>query len=369
MTVYELDINKINSINGGMIISVANATSMSVSGTTIYFDEDGTNKQIQFAVNDYIRAQVYTGRGYGSYIGHITAVNHNATYGSANIVATTISGTPWNIMDLVQIGNSSDASRQSIIYLTASDTNNPYIDMLAGVSAGSFTDKQILRIGNLTGITDASLGALSGYGLYCSNVYLTGKLVLPNAGITDEGSTTRFYAGNTYANKDIAPFRVTQDGGIISNNYINITGICTASTMQVTDGLTSSIVIDESNIYEGFIFDDTGCININMLGYNAGTTKFRNTFIGDGKGTAIITVKGSSGGIGIGGDPGSNTLEVVGNLEVDGAGAAIHTSGDIDADGNIQGASLTANNGATDTFTTVDLKTVTVVNGIITSIA
>jgi hypothetical protein len=178
-TAYELDINKINSINGGIVVSVANGTSLTHSGTTIYFDEDGTNKQIQFQVNDYIRAQVWTGRGIASYVGLVTAVNHSTTYGAANIVATTVSGTPYDNMDLVQIGNTTDANRQNLIYITASDTNNPYIDMLVGVDSGSFAGKQRLRIGNLTGITDIAFGGgLSGYGLYADNVYLRGKLVI-----------------------------------------------------------------------------------------------------------------------------------------------------------------------------------------------
>jgi hypothetical protein len=34
-----------------------------------------------------------------------------------------------------------------------------------------------VRIGNLSGINDESLGTLSGYGLYAENVYLKGKIV------------------------------------------------------------------------------------------------------------------------------------------------------------------------------------------------
>jgi hypothetical protein len=224
LQVYELDINKIQSINGGMIISCANGTSISAVSQgggvyKIYFDEDGTNKQIQFAVNDYIKAQIWTGRETSSYVGLVTGVTHSATYGSAYITASTQSGTPWNIMDLVQIGSSSDTARQSLIYLTASDTNNPYIDMLAGVTNGSLTTHQVLRIGNLTGITDSLLGALSGYGMWSNNVYLTGKLVLPSAGITNEGSSAssvRIYAGGTYANRATAPFHVSQNGHLTS---------------------------------------------------------------------------------------------------------------------------------------------------------
>lgn len=194
LTAYELDINKINSVNGGIVVSAANGTALTVSGTTIYMDEDNGSKLIQFQVNDYIRAQVWTGRGINSYIGLVTAVNHSTTYGSANIVATTISGTPWDGMELVQIGNTTDAARQNLIYITASDTNNPYIDMLAGVNAGSFTGKQKVRIGNLTGVTDSDFGgALSGYGLYADNIYLKGQIIIANpttAGINYAGAAS-----------------------------------------------------------------------------------------------------------------------------------------------------------------------------------
>jgi hypothetical protein len=201
LTVYELDINKINSVNGGIVVSVANGTCLTVSpeGTTIYFDEDGTNKQIQFQADDYIRAQIWTGRGVASYVGHVISVTHSATLGSAYIVCTTISGTPWNGMELVQIGNSTDVDRQNLIYITASDTNNPYIDMLAGVDAGSFSGKQKLRIGNLTGITDVAFGgALSGYGLYANNMYLKGKIIVTEgSGFTNILNPSLWVVGTT----------------------------------------------------------------------------------------------------------------------------------------------------------------------------
>jgi hypothetical protein len=241
MKIYEFDINKINSVNGGIIISSASGTCLNVSGTTIYFDEDGTSKQIQFVVNDYIRAQVWTGRGVNSYVGHVTAVNHSATYGSANIVATTISGAPFDGMELVQIGNSTVTTRQSLIYLTASDTNNPYIDMLANVDAGVFTHKHVLRIGNLTGLDNIEgiSGDVSGYGLYAQNVYLSGKIVASegmiaqwriwsnglykNSGVdaTSCGMAPDdypFYAGKEYVDRATAPFRITTAGAVTATS-------------------------------------------------------------------------------------------------------------------------------------------------------
>ena len=241
LTAYELDINKINSINGGIIVSVANGTALNVVDTSdtqfeIYFDEEGTSKQIQFVVGDYVRGQVWTGRGIGSYVGLVNTVNHSATYGSAYIIAVTVSGEPWDGIELVQIGNSSDAARQNLIYITASDSNNPYIDMLAGVDDGSFSGKQKLRIGNLTGITDSNFGgALTGYGLWADNVYLTGGIVASTGSIggwtinsaylakdTGTNSTSAglsptdypFFGGATYANRATAPFRVTNAGAI-----------------------------------------------------------------------------------------------------------------------------------------------------------
>jgi hypothetical protein len=330
LTAYELDINKISSINGGMVISVANATSLSVSGTTIYFDEDNGSKLIPFAVNDYIRAQVWTGRGVASYLGKVTAVNHSNTYGDANVVATTISGTPWDKMDLVQVGSSSDAARQNLIYLTASDTNNPYIDVVAGVTAGSFAGKTKVRLGNLTGITDATFGALSGYGLFADNAYLTGALYLPTGGMTNEGSSAssvRIYAGDTYANRAAAPFRVTQDGSLTALGVAEI-GTNTSSV----EGKNSNIAIKGGDIWENAYDGDASYLRFNYKGFSGGSDHYRNAIFYNGRGAdatytrKLLQISGELGGVIVGSDiaepiyfdvNGPTTL--YGTLHVDGA--------------------------------------------------
>jgi hypothetical protein len=321
MKAYELDINKINSINGGMLISVANGTCLTVSGTTIYFDEDGTNKQIQFVVDDYIRAQVWTGRGVNSYIGKVTAVNHSTTYGSANIVATTISGTPYDGMELVQIGNSSDATRQNLIYLTASDTNNPYIEGHSGVTTGVLSDTtRQFRLGNLTGITDPTMGALTGHGLYSQNAFLTGRLVLPNAGITNEGalaSSIRLYAGDTYANRATAPFRVAQDGSLTA------TGIAELGTnVRHYAGGDFSVGIKGSDIYESS-GANYSALYINRVSTGYGTSYFRDTVIGDGKGNNALTVLSYNSTIYTGSGGGAWNLDVSGTLTAQGLLTAV----------------------------------------------
>ena len=246
MKVYELEINKLSSINGGMVISAANATTLSVYSVApstwfFYIDEDGTNKPIQFVVDDYIRAQVWTGRGVNYFLGKVIGVSHSATFGNAYITVLGLSGTPWDIMDLVQVGHASSSSRQNLIYMTASDTNNPYIDVIAGVNNGVFTNKTKARLGNLTGLRYNDV-SISGYGLWTDNAYLTGA-VIANSGkiggwvidtsalIKDTGTAATssgmapldypFYAGSSYANRASAPFRVTPDGYLTSSLLIN----------------------------------------------------------------------------------------------------------------------------------------------------
>jgi len=260
LTAYELDINKINSINGGMIVSVANGTCTTVNGNNIYFDEDGTSKQIQFAVNDIVRAQNYTGSGIGSYIGQVTSVTHSATYGSAYITCTTLSGTAWDGMELVQVGNTSDTARQNLIYVTAADTNNPYIDVLAGVNSGSFSGKTKARLGNLTGITDSLYGSLTGYGLWSDNVYLTGSIKATGgqiAGWTID--TDAIYTGvkKTSAGYSTSGITIASNGSIRSkffeidtNGYAKFVSVDSIfkSTNSGDGDLTGTVVNTQSNV-------------------------------------------------------------------------------------------------------------------------
>jgi hypothetical protein len=234
LKVYELQINKISSVNGGMIISIANAKCTTVSGTTIYFDE-GIGLTIPFVVDDYIKAQQFNGTGVASYLGKVTAVN------AGNIVATQIgAGAPWNGMDLVQCGNSNTATypgRQSAIYLTAADTNNPYISGYTGITDGLFAGHEIFRLGNLAGIHDDNFGGdLTGFGLYAQNVYLTGSV-----------KATELYTGDMNA---------------------------------------ECLYMNGNQLYEQGTATDSAGIYVNWLGYHHGNTYFRDFIISDGKNQA-----------------------------------------------------------------------------------
>jgi len=77
---------------------------------------------------------------------------------------------------------------------------------------------------------------------------LTGTVSLPNAGMTNEGSSgssTRIWAGDTYANRDSAPFRVDQDGNVYAETgyfkgTVGTTDDITYYIKDVTSSFTTS---------------------------------------------------------------------------------------------------------------------------------
>ncbi len=204
MTVYELILNQIRATNGSLWVSdAARIETVTDPGAAydydITTDTDGGNMPIPFAVNDFLRCQQFDGRNVRYYVLQVMVINTSAGTMECDRVHGT--STPAAFDSLVRMGNQLDSARQGAIYLTASDSNNPYIEVLSGVNSAisALGNFRKARLGNLTGITDPEFGALSGYGLWSENAYLTGSIVA-NAGLI-AGWTI---AGN-YIRKDYMP--------------------------------------------------------------------------------------------------------------------------------------------------------------------
>lgn len=132
------------------------------------------------------------------------------------------------------------------ILLDATDPLGGYIK----IEGPGDSDRSTVLLGNLKDSLIPTryrsvFGTDLGYGLYADNVYLTGKMFLPQAGITDgtvyygeniPGNEIRFFAGTTPTNMQHAPFIVTQDGSMYS-----------------TKGTFSGNVIAENSIFSGHI--------------------------------------------------------------------------------------------------------------------
>ena len=198
MNVYELIIKKVRSVNGGLVISAANCKIKSVIDSTlesdywIIYPEDST---VSFVAGDIVRCQNFTGSNekyYYAVVDHVDssyfALDKNSFEGESR---------PAVGDELVQFGNITDTDRQGLIYLTSTDDNAPYIDVLDSVDSYDFTGKTKVRLGDLTGITTNTWGSLKGYGLYGQNVYLengyfSGKIYVTggNAATTSEVSSS-----------------------------------------------------------------------------------------------------------------------------------------------------------------------------------
>ena len=151
------------------------------------------------------------------------------------------------------------------ILLNAQQKDGPII-LMQGISDGN---NATVLIGNLTGapLPTEYFGALTGYGLYADNVYLTGKLYLPNAGITNSNEVydgtniqvetpnqqVRIWAGTSPDNKTNAPFVVTHDGTLYASKGV-FRGTIEASGHSIFNGTlgVAGITISSSNITDNF---------------------------------------------------------------------------------------------------------------------
>lgn len=212
LRVYELLLEQLRATNGNVVVSdAARLKVQSVSGSTVTLAavENDSDRYIPFAVGDLVLAQRFnwnaTARQYDVVIrikGTVTAVNNTTRPYSCTITLTSDATVPpVNAeYDFVRVG-SSDSARQGVIYLAASDQGAPFMDVIDGIASWSDwnnTQKIKLRLGKLSGITDSDFGgALSGYGLYASNVYLKGKIV-----ITGGSGISNFADAGNLATKD-----------------------------------------------------------------------------------------------------------------------------------------------------------------------
>lgn len=82
------------------------------------------------------------------------------------------------------------ASGQGIIVSTVDGSNAPYVSIQTHAGSPWSTVTEKTRLGKLDGITDTLFGALTGYGLWTNNVYLTGS-VFATAG--QFGTTSNYW--------------------------------------------------------------------------------------------------------------------------------------------------------------------------------
>jgi len=331
LTVSELIINQLHYQNGGLIIGAGAGKIATIEDDTqgseiVTFQDPEGDELIPFTPGAIVKMQKVD-------IDRTTVVRvlvrevldtENSSGGGFTVEFTETVG--WVAADddvgvfevgdeVCAIGHTSDTNLDSCIYLSATDSGNPFLRVLDGVDTyAKFTTAGAslkLQLGNLESVAGYDIVPVDpGYGLYCDNVYLTGKIIatsgeiggwiisdntiqdpLGEAGMTVEDSSEgaiRFWAGADSRGPAFADFQVAADGSLTA------VGVLELGTQTVSvEGAMLNLAIAGPDIWENS-YDGVGTTYINRIGYQGGTTQFRNTEISDGKGNSMATFIGAS---------------------------------------------------------------------------
>lgn len=176
MTVYEMLISKLRSVNGEIFVSAANGRIKSVEETPFTYrlqleDYNG------FQIGDYIRCQVFRGADFKYYWVEVADIDGDTVV----VNRSEFENTAPEVGDDVVLCGSKNIGRQNAIQISATEDGQPRIDILNGISTKSFANCLRTRLGNLDGIVDEHLQP-HGDGLYSDNAFLKGDFVLKNRG-------------------------------------------------------------------------------------------------------------------------------------------------------------------------------------------
>lgn len=219
MNVYELLVNRIRAVGGMLVVSPASGKIKSVTSEGDYYKIRFESGNDSFAANDLVRMQRFTGEDYkhdgvgqvvtGYWVEVVdTRWERVTSHNAAGILEQTeqviwirkddigLWDMPAAGDEVVQLGNTVNPARQSLIALTANESTvsdgngdqvgTPTIDILTGVNRRNFSGTNRTRLGYLGDIVDSAFYNITtgvvespqGYGLYSDNAYLKGRFVL-----------------------------------------------------------------------------------------------------------------------------------------------------------------------------------------------
>lgn len=175
-------IDQIRGTNGSLAVSDSNKILRVEDMGDVwrcYIDTYGGDVFMNMRVDDAIKCQRVT----KYYLVCVTSVtNDYFDVSKTNLEGT---GVPEAGDEVIRWDNLSDPDRKGIVYLTSSDSYAPYMDVRYGdwnATVGTIK----VRNGRLDGINDPLFpelyGAVNNFGLYTSNFYGTGELILRSTG-------------------------------------------------------------------------------------------------------------------------------------------------------------------------------------------
>lgn len=180
MNIFELLIQKIRSVNGAIVVSQSNGKITAVEDTGTQYKITFGEEFPTFQEGDLIRCQSWSKNAIKFYWVEVkTAADGYVLCDKSefNNVVPAVGD------EVVQMGNTKNAERQALIYITAQESSKPYIEILNGVKTKSLTGTDRTRLGDLSNIVDPDFtgeAAVKGTGFYSTNAFLKGIFVLRN---------------------------------------------------------------------------------------------------------------------------------------------------------------------------------------------
>lgn len=239
--------NKVSAVGGSLYISPTvyfTEESTSITG----FDEATDNIEITFGqgINDFTKFNTKSpvllnfitsnGQEYNNIKGTIASLAESQKTITITVAKKEVNNSVFKSIEPgCMMASTGTESQSTYILLSAA---GPYIELNTAQLNQTMTTPCV-RLGSLEDIEDSDFGKLESFGLYSTNAYLRGQVILPNAGITNQteikvnNNAVRFWAGKNGDNIGDSNFVVTQDGSLYANKGI-FKGI-----IEATDGTFS----------------------------------------------------------------------------------------------------------------------------------
>lgn len=275
-TFAELIIQEYRSIGGALVISQANGEIEGIykwsngNGYDIYLKEWNDNNQ--FVTNDLVRCQYWdrTTNQLTSYWVRVVIATDAEGVKCLNMFVADLNGAVPQVGDkLVQMGNTTDTTRQGCILLTT-ENSMPRMSILDGIDQPRIintTEKTNYKsiYGSLDGFVDPYTNKmLNGYGLWSDHVYLNGEFRLSSYGKSLEDSLANISSGGKNllvgTNKGSTHWSLSSSlNGIYTSKSINYNGIngvqfLKSDMLQLATYETFKFPLRPQKIIEGKIY-------------------------------------------------------------------------------------------------------------------
>lgn len=255
MKVYELVYSQIWGLGGSNLITDCNKIKTVVdNGNKSYtctIDTLDNVMHMNLRNGDSVRIQRSEGLNIRYLIGKIS----NITSTSFDMLITDGEDIPISGDVAFRVGNESDKSRQGLIYLTSSDDYASYIDILDGVTDGSFAGKTKVRLGNLRGIT------INGETLNEYGIYIKGGIFQNNTIYTADGNTIEQKFSTLNGQLDLSMSTIKNNMSLEKGNILKNSGFGTDTNYWNQTTIAHWINVNGSYLYmSGYFYIEKNSI-------------------------------------------------------------------------------------------------------------